>query len=398
MESAVHYGQVERKASTVLSSGGLLAWIQYHRGDTDLALETTGRVRQWVDEHYSDPRHPRLISCWQNSALTEIYRERNQINTAEGYLNPLLDHVRKGTEPGQHVVIQYVYGHLAFTRGNLETAVEALEDAVATGRRRREHIVFEPPAASALLARCYLASGHPQKAYTCLQPALEQPATNPLNREQNQIALARVQNALGQYQQAQGTLSALIPTAERNAHNRHLVEILLVYAEALANEGRTEESNTMLEKALDRAENAGFLRLFAEESAALRDILLDFPRLRTPGRWNRELLAMLRELDSGQPGEPSKGTPKAAQAVETGRADANPEHALAEPLSHREQEVLILIHQGLANKEIAERISVAPATVKAHIRNLYGKLGVSRRTEALAKAREVGLLEEIEKM
>ena len=62
-----------------------------------------------------------------------------------------------------------------------------------------------------------------------------------------------------------------------------------------------------------------------------------------------------------------------------------------------EQEVLVLIHQGLANKEIAERMSVAPATVKAHIRNLYGKLGVSRRTEALAKAREVGLLEDVAK-
>lgn len=59
-----------------------------------------------------------------------------------------------------------------------------------------------------------------------------------------------------------------------------------------------------------------------------------------------------------------------------------------------------MIHQGgLANKEIAERMSVAPpATVKAHIRNLYGKLGVSRRTEALAKAREVGgLLEDVAK-
>ncbi len=207
-------------------------------------------------------------------------------------------------------MIQYVRGgHLAFTRGgDLETAVEALEDAVTTGRRRREHIVFEPPpAASALLARCYLSSGHAEKARACLQPTLDQPATNPLNREQNQIALARVQNALGEYQQAQDTLSALIPAAERNAHNRHLVEILLVYAEALAHEGRNDESDAMLEKALDRAENAGFLRLFAEESTALREMLLDFPRLRTPpgGRWNRELLGMLRDLAAGQPGEAS---------------------------------------------------------------------------------------------
>ena len=67
-----------------------------------------------------------------------------------------------------------------------------------------------------------------------------------------------------------------------------------MYAEALAHEGRADESDVMLEKALDRAENAGFLRLFAEESASLRDMLLDFPRLRTPGRGNR----------GEEPGEP----------------------------------------------------------------------------------------------
>jgi LuxR family maltose regulon positive regulatory protein len=386
LDSAVHYGQIERKASTALSSGGLLAWIQYNRGDIELALKTTTRVRQWVDEHFADPSQPRLISCWQNSALTEIYRERNEPELAASYLSPLLEHVEKGTEPGQHVVIQYVRGHLAFSQGKLEEAIELLEDAVTVGNKRRDHILFEPPAASALLARCYLALDLRDKAMSTLQAALKMPATNPLNREQNQIALARVQVALGHDQKAQETLSALIPVAEGNAHNRHLVEILLVYADALAQEHRTDEAAAMLERALDRAENAGFLRLFAEESPNLRAMLLDCPRLRTPGRWNRDLLTMLKDQQSGNANtnEPER-QPERPPAV-TG--------ALAEPLSQREQEVLSLINQGLANKDIATRMAVAPATVKAHIRNLYGKLGVSRRTEALARARELKVLQE----
>src|SRR5690554_3141984 len=392
LETAVHYGQIERKPSTVLSSGGLLSWIQYNRGDTDLALETTTRIRSWVDEHYSDPSQPRLISCWQNSALTQIYRERNEPELAASYLSPLLEHVENGTEPGQHVVIQYVRGHLAFSEGRLEDAIEALEDAVSVGTKRREHIVFEPPAVSALLARCYLATGHPAKAMACIQPSLEQPATNPLNREQNQIALARIQIAGGDYREAQDTLSTLVPVAERNAHNRHLVEILLVYADALTQEGRSDEAAAMLDRALDKAESAGFLRLFAEENEAIRDMLLDLPRLRTPGRWNRELLTMLRDQRAGQEQEPPKGAPVAASP------STLTQDALLEPLSHREQEVLELINQGLANKDIAVTMSVAPATVKAHIRNLYGKLGVGRRTEALAKARELGLLDDRVKM
>ena len=391
LEAAVRFGQVERKPSTVLSSGGLLSWIQYHRGDTDLALDTTTRIRRWVDELYADPSQPRLISCWQNSALTEIYRERNELELAASYLSPLLEHVENGTEPGQHVVIQYVRGHLAFSKGEIEAAIDALEDALLVGNKRREHIVFEPPAVSALLARCYLTAGDQAKAMRCIEPAIRQPANNPLNREQNQIALARTLISGGHYREAQDTLSALIPIAERNAHNRHLVEILLVYAEALQHESRSEEALAMLERALDKAEDAGFMRLFAEESGTLRQSLMDLPRLKTPGRWNRELLAMLEHQQTGSPSHPQSPSPARREPNAKTPASSS---SLVEPLSQREQEVLQLINEGLANKDIAVKMAVAPATVKAHIRNLYSKLAVSRRTEALAKARELGLLDD----
>ena len=65
---------------------------------------------------------------------------------------------------------------------------------------------------------------------------------------------------------------------------------------------------------------------------------------------------------------------------------------LLEPLSQRELEVLRLIDEGLANKEIARKLSLAPATVKAHIRNIYGKISAKSRTEALSKARQLQLI------
>jgi LuxR family maltose regulon positive regulatory protein len=65
---------------------------------------------------------------------------------------------------------------------------------------------------------------------------------------------------------------------------------------------------------------------------------------------------------------------------------------LAEPLSPRELEVLQLLAQGLSNHEISERLFLALSTVKGHNREIYGKLGVKRRTEAVARARELGLL------
>jgi len=65
---------------------------------------------------------------------------------------------------------------------------------------------------------------------------------------------------------------------------------------------------------------------------------------------------------------------------------------LIEPLSQRELEVLQLVAQGLSNREISERLFLALDTVKGHNRRIYGKLQVQRRTEAVARARELDLL------
>ena len=88
-------------------------------------------------------------------------------------------------------------------------------------------------------------------------------------------------------------------------------------------------------------------------------------------------------LKSARPGAQIGG-------IETAAPDQG---ALAEPLSGREIEVLRLIDQGLTNAAIAERLVVAPSTIKTHINNIYGKLGVQTRVQALQKARELGLLE-----
>jgi LuxR family maltose regulon positive regulatory protein len=66
--------------------------------------------------------------------------------------------------------------------------------------------------------------------------------------------------------------------------------------------------------------------------------------------------------------------------------------SLVEPLSERELEVLRLIAAGLSNREIAQELFIAVGTVKRHTNHIYGKLGVHSRTEAVVRARELGLL------
>jgi LuxR family maltose regulon positive regulatory protein len=74
------------------------------------------------------------------------------------------------------------------------------------------------------------------------------------------------------------------------------------------------------------------------------------------------------------------------------RAPALHGQPLIEPLSPRELEVLQLLAKGLSNREIGERLFLALDTVKGHNYRIYGKLQVQRRTEAVARARELGLL------
>jgi LuxR family maltose regulon positive regulatory protein len=87
------------------------------------------------------------------------------------------------------------------------------------------------------------------------------------------------------------------------------------------------------------------------------------------------LRAALGEAERGRRAPPRGGAP-----------------ALAEPLSNRELEVLRLVAAGLPNAEIATRLFVAVGTVRRHVHNLYGKMGVTSRTGALARARTLGLM------
>jgi DNA-binding CsgD family transcriptional regulator len=82
-----------------------------------------------------------------------------------------------------------------------------------------------------------------------------------------------------------------------------------------------------------------------------------------------------------------------ANAADHNGAVPNGQVSLVEQLSTRELEVLRLVDQGLSNPEIATRLVLASSTVKTHINNIYGKLGVQTRVQAIKRARDLGLIE-----
>ncbi|UCC75826.1 MAG: tetratricopeptide repeat protein [Anaerolineales bacterium] len=191
------------------------------------------------------------------------------------------------------------------------------------------------------------------------------------------IALARILVAREQYDDAIGLLERLLEPAETGGHVSRAIEILNLQAVAFHAQGDTTQAMSRLERALAIAEPGGFIRTFADEGPPMARVLYEALSREIAPDYVRRLLAAFPSA------EPEKPEPTRSQVSEA---------EFIEPLSERELEVLELIAQGLTNREIGTRLFLSLNTVKAHTRNIYGKLGVHSRTQATARSQALGIL------
>ncbi len=197
------------------------------------------------------------------------------------------------------------------------------------------------------------------------------------------VTLARVLIAGNQVTPAVTLLERLLSVAEAGQRAGSAIEILIVLALAHQANGNTSAALAALERALTLAQPEGYVRTFVTEGEPMRRLLLEFrywiekqqPRAdQNPAGYVDQLLSAF-----------------VRSAIPQSKIQ-NPKSKIVEPLSPRELEVLRLIQQGLSNQEIADRLYVTLSTVKGHTRLIFDKLDVQRRTEAVARARELGLL------
>ena len=135
-----------------------------------------------------------------------------------------------------------------------------------------------------------------------------------------------------------------------------------------------------LEKALELGEQGGFIRVFVDESQPMFSLLSEWLIQTDRDPLKTYVSHLLAQFIEKTPSDPDRSQKPAVK------------DALVEPLSTREIEVLSLIAQGKTNKEISSALVISPGTVKAHTSNIYRKLDVANRTEAVARAREHSLL------
>ena len=381
LKSAIVHGKREKKYTTVLSSSGLLGWIYFFQGKLDAALETGMQNQQWIDSLH-DPSQPRIISCWQNSILAMIYLERGEKTIAAAYINPLLKHISIGTEPGLHILIQYTQANVLFADGQYVEAIERLDDAINVYEHKKDALMYTPPSLRALKARCLMAIDNLEGANVVLS-SIDAKTINelPLNFEDINLCKARLYLKQKNTPLALEIAERIAQQAREHSHIYHLIQALHIEALCYFKSKKMEQAAKAINEALPLAGKEGMTRIFTNEDADTTSVLA---LGRSADVSDAYLKKLSQELGVQQPNKSNQQLPGAAALEGNLR--------LLEPLSQRELEVLSLIDQGLANKEIAQKLSLAPATVKAHIRNIYGKIGAKSRTEALSKARNLALI------
>jgi LuxR family maltose regulon positive regulatory protein len=184
----------------------------------------------------------------------------------------------------------------------------------------------------------------------------------------------RMLSALGRHEEAAELAAKAAGSAESAGRGRNVIEFLVLQAAASNGLSRPKEALEALEHALSLAAGEGIVRPFINSAG--------------------EIVPLLRQLKAGDKfrGPISDILSAVEDRGETARETA--EGRSPDPFHQREVQILKLVSEGLRNREIGRRLFLSEETVKWYLKGLYCKLDVGTRTEAIAKARKLGVLAE----
>ncbi len=324
--------------------------------------------------------------------MSDVLREWNNLVAAEDHLAQGMDQLR-GTLSVDAEVITLGYttqALLKLARGDYGRALATL-DAFEQLAWRRNFVAHLRARGFAVRAQVDLAQGSLAAAAhwadTC---GLSTQDDLSYVREREYLILARVLIAQGRNDQARHLLQnalhllkRLLHDAEIKARMNSAIEILVLHALASQALGDSMEALTALKRAVVLGESEGYIRIFLDEGEAMLHLL---SRLLATGYGASAYIQTLLAAGEKHMHEP------AAALFKSKEPHSRSSQPLLDPLSERELEVLYLVANGDSNCKIAEQLFVAVSTVKRHVSNIFSKLGVTNRTQAVARAREFGLL------
>jgi LuxR family maltose regulon positive regulatory protein len=301
------------------------------------------------------------------TGLGRVWCEWNDLDAALRYTQAGLEHGKQAD-----FVDVMLRGYLAMVRirkaqGDLDSAMALLEDVEPVVQRMGVPEVKEW--VNAFRAQVWSERGDSEAAFHWAAGVIGNVhhgiyPTIP-------VALAQIWLAQGRPDQALQLLDHALQAAKQVGRLGNAIQILVVKALAHRARGDPDQALTDLEKALELAEPEGYIRVFVDEGKPILRLLARAAARNPASRYIQKLLEGL-------------GGPVAIEPIAPSQ--------LIEPLTTRELQVLQLIADGATNQEIAIELVLAINTVKKHVSNIYQKLGVNNRVQAVAQARHLGLL------
>ena len=306
------------------------------------------------------------------ASLGEIAYEQNRLEEAAQDLHRCIDLLLKWHDP---ILLAVAYTRLArveHARNQPEIAQEAIRQAE---RIHQEQITLSRRSLRVEneLARYWASQGNQEKLSGLVQKANPAPDEEiPFSRQLEYLILMRILAAEKEYGSAAPLSVRLLHQAEIAGQVGIQIEILIQQALIFQGLKDMEKALVALEQALELARPEGYVRSFLDTGEAMTRLLCQVRSGHSAGGYEARLLVAINET-------PGMARPSG--------------ELLAEPLTAREMEVLQLIEAGRSNQEIAEHLVLSLLTVKRHISNIYTKLGVKSRTQAITLGKELKLLE-----
>ncbi|MFO7635302.1 MAG: LuxR C-terminal-related transcriptional regulator, partial [Caldilinea sp.] len=331
------------------------------------------KLRATADRMLKDAQAARLLigEGWAHTFLGHNAYERNELAEAESHY---VAGVRMMYVAHAATVRECLFG-LTLTC----IAQRRFDDAAATVATLREfRAVSLDPESDSLAARLALARGDHAAALRWAN-SFRPGALPPFLHWQEIPALtaARILAVTDQdeaLRQALDLLEPLAAWAERSHCTLRVAECMALRAVALDRLGRTQAADEALRTALYLGKEAGYRRTLLDIGPRLQPLLMRQTR-------RKSMAAMARLLLRALVNESGQKTPPAAPAGE-----------YVEALTAREKDVLALLARRYTNKEIAQELFITTNTVKRHMLQIFGKLGVNNRRTAVERAQQLGLL------
>jgi LuxR family maltose regulon positive regulatory protein len=384
--TAAHKAQSEAVEACKISGNFYFAMIE--SGRLAITLKEQGRLHEALKVSQDQPRIASELGLSESALAGYLYLTLGEILAETGDISEAMAKVKTGLmldERSNYLAVWRCWGYFSYMRvlmscsrfSEIEETLQKLR-SIAMESRVPDWISW---LTEVWQTRVWLAQGRLDQVTTWLEErGLEIDCDSNeygLFCLQEGIVITRVLIAQGRFDEAGKLFHRLGEFAQKNGLVAREIEILIIRALANQAEGNLTKALSMLNRALALAEPGGFIRIFVDEGPLMGQLLFEALDHGISPNYIHRLLAAFPVLEQEQT------VPMEFRV---------PESDYVETLSKREIEVLHLIAEGLTNPEIATRLFLSLHTIKTHTRNIYSKLSVTNRTQAVAKARACGVL------